>query len=146
QPAESLGYLGLGLMGAPMTRRLLKAGYEVRVWNRSTDKATALVEAGAKRAASPRDVAAGASVIFMCVTDTAAVGEEAFGPDGRTGRGTRRRQARRRLLVDPSGRRTRRCRAAEGGERHGVDRRAGLRRNQGRGGRHTCGYGGRGCR
>src|SRR5262249_36189920 len=82
QPAESLGYLGLGLMGAPMTRRLLKAGYEVRVWNRSTDKATALVEAGAKRAASPRDVAAGASVIFMCVTDTAAVEEVAFGPDG----------------------------------------------------------------
>src|SRR5262249_12631499 len=63
-------------------RRLLKAGYEVTVWNRSPDKATALVEAGAKHAASPRDVAAGANVIFMCVTDAAAVEEVAFGRDG----------------------------------------------------------------
>jgi 3-hydroxyisobutyrate dehydrogenase len=81
-PAERLGYLGLGLMGAPMTRRLLRAGHEVTVWNRSNDKAAALVEAGAKRAAHPRDVANNASIIFMCVTDAAAVEEVAFGPGG----------------------------------------------------------------
>lgn len=52
-PAEKLGYLGLGLMGAPMTRRLLAAGYEVAIWNRSAAKAAALVEVGAKREASP---------------------------------------------------------------------------------------------
>jgi 3-hydroxyisobutyrate dehydrogenase len=56
KPAEKLGYIGLGLMGAPMTRRLLAAGYEVAIWNRSSAKATALVDAGARRANSPRDV------------------------------------------------------------------------------------------
>ena len=45
--AEKLGYLGLGLMGIPMTRRLLSAGYDVTVWNRSPGKAAGLVEAGA---------------------------------------------------------------------------------------------------
>ncbi len=81
-PTEKLGYLGLGLMGAPMTRRLLKAGYGVTVWNRSPDKAAALVEAGAKRAAHPRDVADNASILFMCVTDAAAVEKVVFGPEG----------------------------------------------------------------
>ncbi len=80
--AEKLGYLGLGLMGTPMTKRLLKAGYEVTVWNRSKDKAAALVEAGAKHAAHPRGVADDASIIFMCVTDAAAVEQVAFGPEG----------------------------------------------------------------
>ena len=54
QGVERLGYLGLGLMGTPMTRRLLKAGYQVNVWNRSEGKVAPLVEAGAKRAATPR--------------------------------------------------------------------------------------------
>ena len=82
QPAERLGYLGLGLMGAPMTRRLLKAGYEVTVWNRSGDKAAPLVEAGATHAGGPRDVTASASIIFMCLTDAAAVEDVTFGPEG----------------------------------------------------------------
>jgi 3-hydroxyisobutyrate dehydrogenase len=80
--AEKLGYLGLGMMGFPMTRRLINAGYDVTVWNRSPGKAAALVEAGAKLAAHPRDVAATASVIFMCLTDAAAVEEVVFGLDG----------------------------------------------------------------
>jgi 3-hydroxyisobutyrate dehydrogenase len=80
--AEKLGYLGLGLMGIRMTRRLLKAGCDVTVWNRSPGKAAALVEAGAKLAPAPRDVAAHASIIFMCVTDAAAVDEVVFGRDG----------------------------------------------------------------
>ena len=45
QGVERLGYLGLGLMGTPMTRRLLKAGYQVTVWNRSEGKVAPLVEA-----------------------------------------------------------------------------------------------------
>lgn len=81
-PAERLGYIGLGLMGAPMTRRLLSAGYEVTVWNRSEDKAATLIEAGAKRAVHPREVADNAGIIFMCVTDAAAVERVAFGPEG----------------------------------------------------------------
>jgi 3-hydroxyisobutyrate dehydrogenase len=80
--AEKLGYLGLGMMGMPMARRLLDAGYDVTVWNRSAAKAAALVEAGAKSAVRPSDLADAASIIFMCLTDAAAVEEVVFGPDG----------------------------------------------------------------
>jgi 3-hydroxyisobutyrate dehydrogenase len=79
---EKLGYLGLGMMGFPMARRLANAGHEVMVWNRSPDKAAGLVEAGAKLARSPRDVAEAAGIIFMCLTDAAAVEEVVFGPEG----------------------------------------------------------------
>jgi 3-hydroxyisobutyrate dehydrogenase len=81
QNAEKLGYLGLGMMGFPMARRLLDAGHDVTVWNRSSGKAAALAEAGAKPASSPRAVAA-ASLVFMCLTDAAAVEAVVFGPDG----------------------------------------------------------------
>jgi 3-hydroxyisobutyrate dehydrogenase len=80
--AEKLGYLGLGLMGLPMTRRLIAAGYDVTVWNRSAGKADTLVTAGATLAGCPRDVATAASIIFMCVTDAHAVEEVVFGSDG----------------------------------------------------------------
>jgi 3-hydroxyisobutyrate dehydrogenase len=79
---EKLGYLGLGMMGFPMTRRLLNAGHDVTVWNRSAGKAAALIEAGAKPASRPRDVADAASIIFMCLTDAAAVEEVVFAADG----------------------------------------------------------------
>jgi len=79
---EKLGYLGLGMMGFPMTRRLIDAGYHVTVWNRSAGKAAALVEAGARLATRPCEVAAGADIVFMCLTDAAAVEEVVFGPDG----------------------------------------------------------------
>ena len=80
--AERLGYLGLGLMGAPMTRRLLKAGYQVTVWNRSADKVTPLIQAGARRAATPRDLLANSDIAFMCVTDATAVEDVIFGTEG----------------------------------------------------------------
>src|ERR1700738_1804209 len=80
--AEKLGYLGLGMMGFPMTRRLINAAPDVTIWNRSPGKAAALVEAGAKLATQPRDVAATAGIIFTCLTDAAAVEEVVFGPDG----------------------------------------------------------------
>jgi len=79
---ERLGYLGLGMMGIPMAQRLVSAGFEVAVWNRSADKAKALVEAGAKLAADPRSVAESASIIFMCVTDAGAVEDVVFGTNG----------------------------------------------------------------
>ena len=82
QDAERLGYLGLGLMGLPMSRRLLAAGFEITVWNRSPGKAAALREVGAKAATKPADVAAAAGIIFMCLTDAAAVEEVVFGADG----------------------------------------------------------------
>jgi 3-hydroxyisobutyrate dehydrogenase len=65
-----------------MPRRLLNAGHDVAVWNRSPGKAVTLVEVGAKPKTHPRDVADSASIIFMCLTDAAAVEAVAFGPDG----------------------------------------------------------------
>jgi len=82
QGVERFGYLGLGLMGTPMTRRLLKAGYQVSVWNRSEGKVAPLVEAGARHGASPRDIMADSDIVFMCVTDAAAVEEVIFGAEG----------------------------------------------------------------
>src|SRR5690348_8940138 len=80
--AETLGYLGLGMMGFPMARRLIGAGHDLTIWNRSAAKADALVKAGAKFAHCPRDVATAASIIFICVTDAAAVEDVVFGGDG----------------------------------------------------------------
>jgi 3-hydroxyisobutyrate dehydrogenase len=77
-----LGYLGLGMMGFPMSRRLIQAGHDVMVWNRSAAKADALVEAGGKRATSPREIADRCEIIFMCVTDAAAVEDVVFGAEG----------------------------------------------------------------
>ena len=54
----SVGLIGLGLMGRPMAANLLKAGFEVTVWNRTASRADDLVAQGAKRAATPREVAA----------------------------------------------------------------------------------------
>jgi 3-hydroxyisobutyrate dehydrogenase len=80
--ADKLGYLGLGMMGFPMARRLVDAGYDVTIWNRSSGKAAALLEAGATLASAPRDVAAAAGILFMCLTDATAVEEVVFGSGG----------------------------------------------------------------
>ena len=77
-----LGYIGMGLMGAPMTRRLLDAGYRVAVWNRSAEKVKPLVEKGAIAAASPRAVAEQADIVMMCLTAAPAVREVVFGAAG----------------------------------------------------------------
>lgn len=79
---ETLGYIGLGLMGLPMTRRLLAAGHKVSVWNRSQPKLADAVSAGAHAAEHPAEVAASASIIFMCLTDAKAVEAVVFGADG----------------------------------------------------------------
>ena len=77
-----VAFLGLGLMGLPMSIRLLAAGYRVHVWNRSRPKILPALGKGAIEAASPRDAARAAEVICMCLTDTRAVEEVAFGADG----------------------------------------------------------------
>ncbi|VCU71134.1 2-hydroxy-3-oxopropionate reductase [Pigmentiphaga humi] len=78
----TLGYLGMGLMGLPMSLRLLKAGNAVHVWNRSAAKAEPARAAGAVVAASPAGVARAVDIVFMCLTDAAAVEAVVFGPDG----------------------------------------------------------------
>lgn len=68
-----LGFLGIGLMGKPMVLRLLAAGYQVHVWNRSQDKLPAVAAAGAVPCQSVAEVVNAAEVIILCLSDTAAV-------------------------------------------------------------------------
>jgi 3-hydroxyisobutyrate dehydrogenase-like beta-hydroxyacid dehydrogenase len=73
-----VAFLGLGIMGHPMAVNLVKAGHEVTVWNRTAGKT---VE-GARTEASPAEAAGEAEVVWMCVSDTAAVDNVLFGPHG----------------------------------------------------------------
>ena len=77
-----LGFIGIGLMGRPMTLRLLAAGYEVTVWNRSREKLGPVLEKGARAAAAPAGLAAASEIIMMCVTDQHAAQEVLFGTQG----------------------------------------------------------------
>ncbi len=79
----SLGLIGLGLMGKPMGRNWLRAGYPLTVWNRTKSRADDLVRAGAKLAASPREVAVQSDVLVTIVSDPPAVAEVIFGPAGK---------------------------------------------------------------
>ncbi|MBH3430998.1 NAD(P)-dependent oxidoreductase [Pseudomonas alkylphenolica] len=78
----SLGFAGIGLMGLPMCRRLLAAGYALTVWNRSPDKCDALVKAGARLAQTPAELCEAADVVLLCLADTAVVREVVFGAEG----------------------------------------------------------------
>src|SRR5205807_4550897 len=73
-----IAFLGLGIMGRPMAANLVKAGHDVTVWNRSAGKEVA----GAKTAASPADAVKGKEAVWMCVSDTKAVEQVLFGPNG----------------------------------------------------------------
>lgn len=64
-----IAFLGTGLMGAPMARRLLGAGFSVTVWNRDAAKAEPLAADGADIAASPADAVAGAAIVFTMLTN-----------------------------------------------------------------------------
>lgn len=71
--AERVAVLGTGIMGAPMARNLLKAGFQVRVWNRTPDKARVLAAEGADLAETPADAVREAAFVITMLTDTAAV-------------------------------------------------------------------------
>jgi 3-hydroxyisobutyrate dehydrogenase-like beta-hydroxyacid dehydrogenase len=73
-----VAFLGLGIMGHAMATNLAKAGHEVTVWNRTPGK---MVE-GAGIAPTPAAAAQGAEVVWLCVSDTAAVEKVLFGPEG----------------------------------------------------------------
>ncbi|HWF10318.1 MAG TPA: NAD(P)-dependent oxidoreductase [Bryobacteraceae bacterium] len=78
-----LGFLGLGLMGGPMARNLIKAGHDVALWSHSKGKAEAIAkEAGGKACATPKEVAAHAECVFLCVGDSAMSERVILGPDG----------------------------------------------------------------
>ena len=71
--AERVAVLGTGIMGAPMARNLLKGGFQVRVWNRTPDKARVLATAGADLAETPADAVREAAFVITMLTDTVAV-------------------------------------------------------------------------
>ncbi len=77
-----LGFIGIGLMGKPMTLRLLAAGYKVAVWNRSKGKLAPVTVKGAAAKDSPAEVARFADIVMMCVTDQHSVKEVLFGAGG----------------------------------------------------------------
>jgi 3-hydroxyisobutyrate dehydrogenase-like beta-hydroxyacid dehydrogenase len=78
----NLGYIGLGAMGGRMVDRLLTKDHTVIGYNRTKSKAQWLLDKGMKWGATPREVAQGADVIFVMVTDSAALEGVADGPDG----------------------------------------------------------------
>lgn len=78
----TIGFIGLGIMGQPMARNLLKAGYTVSVYNRTKARARPLEAEGARVAASPRECAGGCDVLITIVTDSPDVEAVLFGPDG----------------------------------------------------------------
>ncbi|MGG2396720.1 NAD(P)-dependent oxidoreductase [Pseudomonas sp. SH1-B] len=78
----ALAFAGIGLMGLPMTRRLLAAGYPLTLWNRSPDKCTPLLEQGAHRVENPAELCRDASVVMLCLANTEVVREVVFGPGG----------------------------------------------------------------
>ena len=77
-----VGYVGLGVMGSSIVRRLLAAGHAVTVWNRTREKAEPLLKEGARWAESPREVAAAGELVFTMVTNTEAVRAVTEGEDG----------------------------------------------------------------
>ena len=79
---EKIGFIGLGIMGGGMAHNLLKAGFDVTVWNRTAVRMEPLVTAGAKAGSSPADVAAQSDVILVCVSDTPDVEAVILGADG----------------------------------------------------------------
>jgi 2-hydroxy-3-oxopropionate reductase len=79
---ERVGFIGLGIMGAPMARHLLAAGFPLTVHSRSPGPVDALVEAGAGRASSPAELARASDVIVTMLPDTPDVEHVMLGDDG----------------------------------------------------------------
>ena len=92
---EKLGYIGLGIMGGPMVDRLLEAGHDVTVWNRSREKILPALDKGAIEATSVGDLVTNVDIVLMCLTDAKAVEIVVFGDGGVASAGSKDK-----LLVD----------------------------------------------
>src|SRR5437763_4526122 len=77
-----IGFLGLGNMGTPMALRLIAAGHELSVWNRSEGRTKPLIHEGAIAAATPAEAELGADAVITMLFDDAAYEEVLFGPNG----------------------------------------------------------------
>jgi 3-hydroxyisobutyrate dehydrogenase len=80
--SDRVAFLGLGAMGEPMAKNLLRAGYPLRVWNRTAAKAEALRGEGALPCATPADAAREADIIVLCVPSSPDVRDLLTRPDG----------------------------------------------------------------
>jgi len=79
---QSIGWIGLGKMGVPMSQGLIKAGYSLTVYNRSKEKTKELADAGAQVADSPKALAADVEVIISMISDDSVLETVSIGPDG----------------------------------------------------------------
>ena len=79
---RTIGFLGIGIMGFSMAKRLLEAGHRVSVYNRTASKAEPLVKLGARAASTPKAAAEGAEIVISIVTDSPDVEQVLLGPDG----------------------------------------------------------------
>jgi 3-hydroxyisobutyrate dehydrogenase-like beta-hydroxyacid dehydrogenase len=82
----TIAWLGLGQMGLPMARRLVEAGHDLTVWNRTASKAEPLVAVGARAAESPADAVEGAEVVITMLSAPDAVRDVLFGDGGMAAR------------------------------------------------------------
>ena len=80
--SEKIGFIGLGIMGRGMVDNLMKAGFDLTVWNRTASRKDPFVERGAKAADSPRAVAENSDIIIICVSDTPDVEAVILGDEG----------------------------------------------------------------
>jgi 3-hydroxyisobutyrate dehydrogenase len=79
---ERIGFVGLGTMGVSMAANLRRAGFEVTAWNRTSGRAAALLELGAREAATPAAAATASDIVVVCVSDTPDVDQVLFGDAG----------------------------------------------------------------
>src|SRR5215467_1925956 len=79
---DTIGFIGLGIMGKPMAHSLLKAGFTVIVHNRHQEVTDELVAAAASAAATPREIAASCDVLITMLPDTPQVQEVLLGSEG----------------------------------------------------------------
>ncbi|KAK4780330.1 hypothetical protein SAY87_016436 [Trapa incisa] len=79
---ERIGFLGMGIMGTPMTHNLIKAGCNITVWNRTKSRCDPLISLGAKYKASPEEVAASCDITFAMLSDPESAVEVACGTHG----------------------------------------------------------------
>lgn len=79
---EKLGFFGLGIMGTPMCRNLLKAGFDLTVFDVDADKVSSLIAEGAQSASSPAELAQQVDVMVACLPNADIVDMVVSGPDG----------------------------------------------------------------
>jgi 3-hydroxyisobutyrate dehydrogenase-like beta-hydroxyacid dehydrogenase len=75
EPPAKIGFIGIGLMGAPMAENLIRAGFQLQIWNRTVSKCDPLLTMGARLATSPAEAARGANAVIMMLESGATVTE-----------------------------------------------------------------------